>query len=63
MTDTMKLQVVHRSNQTTCTLRLTIFDSDGSVADIIEGPMRHIITRAMKHVSPETKLELRKVRR
>jgi len=59
----MSIDIVNRHNNESCTLRLNIYNDDGMITDIIEGPMRFIITYAMKHVSPDTKLELRKVRK
>ena len=58
----MQIDVVNRYNNESCTARLSLFDEDGSVTDILEGPTRFIVTQVLKRLSPETKLELRKVR-
>lgn len=57
----LEIDVLNRYNSESCSLRLTVRDDDGSVSHIIEGPTRFVITRALKLVSPETKLALRKV--
>lgn len=62
MQDRIELKVWNRYNDETCTLRMYIW-KDGEVTDIIEGPMRYIIERAMLHISPDTKLRLRKVKK
>ncbi len=59
MTSDMTIKVINRYNSESCTLRLSLF-KDGECVDIIEGPMRFVIERAMLEVSPDTRLRLRK---